>query len=100
MLRRQCIGMGVTLSSNSELIDKILIKFKDEMLRAVSLHGPFRSAHEGYGIMLEEFDEMWDAVKLKENNPSRFHELESEAVQVGAMALRFLIDVVYGGDEQ
>ena len=85
--------------TNSELIDKILIKFTDEYLRATSIHTtPFTSAHEGYAIMLEEFDEMWDAVRLKENNPSRFHELEDEAVQVGAMALRFLIDVVYGGE--
>jgi hypothetical protein len=42
--------------------------------------------------LLEEIDELWDEVKKspKKRNPVAMRE---EAVQVAAMALRFLIDV-------
>ncbi len=48
----------------------------------------FNNSHEGYAVLLEEVDELWDEVK--NNNPRL---ASSEAVQVAAMALRFLIDV-------
>ena len=53
---------------------------------------PFNSAHEGYAVLLEEIDELWDEVKKspKKRTPALMRE---EAVQVAAMALRFLIDV-------
>ena len=48
----------------------------------------FNSAHEGYAVLLEEVEELWDEVKS--NNQVRF---SPEAVQAGAMALRFLVDL-------
>lgn len=48
----------------------------------------FNSAHEGYAVILEELDELWDAVKANDA-----HHARKEAVQVAAMAVRFLIDV-------
>lgn len=59
-----------------------------EVLRATTLHGSFNSTHEGYAVLLEEVDELWHEVKT--NNPSRARE---EAVQVAAMAIRFLMDI-------
>ncbi len=49
---------------------------------------PFNTPHEGYAILLEEVDELWDAIKL--NN---FEDAHREAIHVGAMAIRFLIDI-------
>lgn len=48
----------------------------------------FNSTHEGYAVLKEEVDELWDVIK--KNGTSI--ELKSEAVQIGAMALRFLMD--------
>lgn len=47
-----------------------------------------QSAHEGYAVILEELDELWDEVKAQD-----FRRMEEEAVQVAAMAMRFVIDV-------
>jgi hypothetical protein len=53
---------------------------------------PFNSAHEGYAVLLEEIDELWDEVK-KSPKKRDLVLMRAEAVQVAAMALRFLIDV-------
>ncbi len=52
----------------------------------------FHSAHEGYAVLLEEVDELWDAIKA-DDLP---HALE-EAVQVAAMAIRFIVDLTPKG---
>ncbi len=63
-----------------------------EVNRATKKYEQFQSAHEGYAILLEEVDELWDAVKLKQKSSERINELRKEAIQVAAMALRFLTD--------
>lgn len=63
-----------------------------EYKRATLLHGPMRSAHEAYAILLEEVDELWDEIKRKPSARS-VDAMREEAVQIGAMALRFLVDI-------
>ena len=63
-----------------------------ELDRARRLHRPMRSAHGGYAVLLEEMDELWAAVKTWPA-PGCEAAIVKEAVQVGAMALRFLEDV-------
>lgn len=58
-----------------------------EVDRATNLHGPFASAHEGYGVIMEEFREFEEAMRGKDP----VH-LQEEVVQCAAMFLRFLID--------
>jgi hypothetical protein len=48
----------------------------------------FHSGHEGYAVILEELDELWDEVK-RDDQVSQ----AKEAVQVAAMALRFLVEL-------
>ena len=48
----------------------------------------FASTHEGYAVLLEEVDELWDEIK-KNGSKDR---LTKEAIQVAAMSIRFLID--------
>lgn len=62
----------------------------DEIELATKNHGKFNSAHEAYAVILEELDELW--VEIKANN-SASHRATSEAVQVAAMALRYLVDI-------
>jgi hypothetical protein len=61
---------------------------EDELRRARERFPKFHSAHEGFAILKEEVDEMWDEIKA--NNIAK---ARAEAVQVGAMALAFLEEV-------
>jgi hypothetical protein len=60
--------------------------------RAVAANKPFNSAHEGWAVLKEEVDELWDEVKknAKNRDPEK---MLKEAVQVAAMGLRFIVDV-------
>lgn len=62
--------------------------FEAEFIRASRRFGAFNSTHEGWAVIREELDELWEAVKQNADNSK----LRREAIQVGAMALRFLHD--------
>jgi hypothetical protein len=68
-----------------------LALISNEFNRASSIYPKFNSAHEGYAVLLEEVEELWDEVKKspKRRDPAKMRE---EAIQVAAMALRFLHD--------
>jgi len=68
-------------------LDNIIEIIKREFEFASNKFGPFHSTHEGYGIIKEEFDEMWD--RIKQNSDLCFE----ECIQVVAMSLRFLYDL-------
>jgi hypothetical protein len=61
----------------------------NEYRKAAAKFPAFRSSHEGYAILKEEVDELWDAVKQNHNVEA----LRDEATQVAAMALRFIVDL-------
>jgi hypothetical protein len=63
-----------------------------ELRRARHLYPAFHSAHEGYATLLEECDELWDCVRMKQSDPDRRIRMRQEAIQVAAMALRFIED--------
>lgn len=68
---------------------KALGRISMEHDRATKLHGPLMSSHEAYAVVLEELEEYWELVKSRQG----FSEQAlTEMVQVGAMALRTLID--------
>lgn len=90
--------------SNVEVIDletlfieHALEDVRDELLRAISLHGPLHSAHEGYSVLLEEMDELWDHVKMKQKDRD-MEAMRKEAVQVAAMALKFITQICDTGN--
>ena len=64
----------------------------DEAKAAEEKWGPFNSAHEGFAVLLEEVDELkahvWTNQKKRDIAAMR-----KEAIQVAAMALRFVHDV-------
>lgn len=78
----------IQATSEIDRIDAALATVRAELIRATAKFGAFKSAHEGYAVLLEEVDELWDEVKA--NNKSLARE---ECVQVAAMAVRFLVDV-------
>ena len=69
-------------------MDKLIQTIIEELDRATKKFGPIASAHEGYAVILEELDEMWDEIKKNDVDKAR-----QEAIQVAAMAIRFLMDV-------
>ncbi len=71
------------------LADKIMHAVTIELNIAQAKFPRFNSPHEGYAVLLEEVNELWDAIKDK--NASR-DAVRDEAIQVAAMAIRFIID--------
>ena len=71
------------------LADEIL----DELDKARKKHvQKFNSTHEGYAVIHEELDELWDEVKTQSGGDKA--KLKKEAVQVAAMAIRFIQDLI------
>jgi hypothetical protein len=52
----------------------------------------FNSVHEGWAVILEELDELWDEVKAFPKNSTK-PKMRVEAAQVAAMAIRFMMDL-------
>ena len=66
-----------------------LERIRGEYEAAAARFAPFNTPHEAYAVILEELDELWDEVRSKDGLGRAYE----EAVQVGAMALRFLVDL-------
>ena len=62
----------------------------EELAHARTKFKPFNSAHEGYAVILEELDKLWREVQSKGRTKES---MRAEAVQVAAMAIRFIEDV-------
>lgn len=62
----------------------------DELSKALARFASFNSAHEGKAVIEEELDELWEHVKA---NTGVTDEARTEAIQVAAMALRYVIDL-------
>ena len=78
---------------DEELAINLSEEFYEEFKRASHKFPAFASEHEGYAILLEEVDELWEAIKLNQKNPERLSKCRKEGIQVGAMILRFLHDM-------
>jgi len=72
--------------------DDALDELEKELRVATDKFPPFRSPHEGYAVILEELDELWQEVKQQYDVRSSVA-MRNEAKQVAAMALRFMIDL-------
>lgn len=53
----------------------------------------FHSGHEGYAVLLEEFQELWDLVKASKGPKHFGRKARMECVQIAAMALAFAVEV-------
>lgn len=71
----------------------ILALIEGEFISARKKFKSFNSSHEGYAVILEELDELWDEVKAKTGVKSH-RRMAEEAIQVAAMGIRFLHDVI------
>lgn len=69
---------------------RALVEIAGEASRASEKFASFNSPHEGWAVIREEIDELWDHVKA---NTGTNHEARVEAVQIAAMALRYAADL-------
>ncbi len=69
-------------------INKVLDAVDAELQRAIVKFPKFNSSHEGYAVLKEEVDELWDDIKNNKHGLAQ----QKEAIQVAAMAVRFIID--------
>jgi hypothetical protein len=60
-----------------------------EIERARRKHAPMRGPHEGYAVLLEEVDELWDEVKRRDPDLAA---MRKEAIQIAAMGLAFAVE--------
>lgn len=65
----------------------------DELLSARRHHKNLNSLHEGYAVILEELDEVWEEVKKRKEH-RRDELIVHELVQVATMAQRTAEDVL------
>lgn len=70
--------------------EALLVIAGDELTKARDRFAPFNSPHEGWAVIREELDELWEHVKA---NTGRDPEAYEEAIQVAAMALRYAYDL-------
>lgn len=71
---------------------KPLERIEAELERATKKYPPMNTAHEAYAFLLEEVDELWEEVKVKQSKHD-YEAMRAECVQIGAMAARFIRDV-------
>jgi hypothetical protein len=61
-----------------------------ELTRARAKHGPMHGPHEGWAVIKEELDELWEHVRADTGTSA---EARKEAIQIAAMALAYAIEV-------
>lgn len=84
--------MGYTIWPDGKYGDAVAEVYA-EVKRAKSLFkNDFINQHEGYAVILEELDELWQEVKKNQKN----YDLEAqrkEAIQCAAMCIRFIAEL-------
>lgn len=75
--------------------DQILDDVSQEIESALTRYGDFKSPHEGYAILKEEVDELWDYIKSDQGDTFLARD---EAIQVAAMAVKYAMS--YGAKDE
>lgn len=77
---------------DDETIENALTAIKKEYLRARSMFATINSKHEGVAIIREEYLELEQVVFTEHNEKARNEKSYTEAVQLGAMSLAFMLE--------
>lgn len=68
------------------------LDIRHEYLNATQKYPAFHSGHEGLAVIMEEFDELKAEVYKKPSDVNK-DLMRKEAIQVAAMAIRFITDI-------
>lgn len=94
-IERLTVGRTAEVAALAAYTDEersIFLAVLQELGSARAKFKPFNSSHEGYAAILEEVDELWDEVK-DNKRADTLERQRHEAIQVGAMGIRYLLDV-------
>lgn len=69
---------------------KFLEAVDQELDAALKEHGEFNSCHEGYAVLLEELEELWEEV-MKKRKKRDAENMYDECVQIAAMSMKFAL---------
>ena len=83
----------MTISSTPGREEKVITDFCVEINFGINKFGDYRSYHEAYAVILEEVDELWDALKTKDRDYDHIYE---EAIQVAATSYRLAEEIYLG----
>lgn len=61
-----------------------------ELRDAMDAFDPMNGPHEGWAVIREELDELWDEVRA---DRGRTDSARREAIQIAAMAIRYVVEV-------
>lgn len=73
------------IRSVHEDYERIATQARIEAGLAYIKHGDLHSLHEGYGVLMEEVEELFDEIKNKNHDPG---DVFKESLQVAAVAIR------------
>ncbi len=73
-------------------VGRAIYLLRAELERASTAYDKFNSAHEGLAVIEEEFLELRSEVYKRQTERSA-DLMRGEAIQVAAMALRFILDI-------
>lgn len=59
-------------------------------------YGPFNSTHEGYAVLKEEVEELWDLVKKSNQDGDLSEEMIKELTQICAVSYRMANEIKSG----
>lgn len=79
-----------------DTVNQALSEVTTELDAAMRKFPAMNSPHEGYAVLDEEVDELWEHVKVKQGQRD-WVAMRKEAIQVAAMAIRFAVDVCKPG---
>ena len=85
----QLNGNGRLLTSKEESVINEVVR---EFHGAMETYPAMTSPHEGWAIIQEEMDELWEIVRLKPTLRDR-NKMREEARQIAAMAIRYMVDL-------
>jgi hypothetical protein len=71
-------------------LDYVLKRVGNETLRALDRWPAMNSPHEGKAVIEEELEELWEHCRA---NTGRSPEAMAEAIQIAAMAVRYVLDL-------
>ncbi len=73
-------------------MQEILKEIIKEIESARNKYPCFHSNHEGYAVLLEEVEELWDYIKESKSIKAD-DKMKKECIQIAAMSIRFIEDL-------
>ncbi len=74
--------------------EKMIDDIRDELDRACARFPTFTSLHQGWAIIHEETEELWEEVRRWKGTTVGRLKLRRECIQIAAMAIRFTEDLL------